>query len=216
MGLLDVLNGMRNGPRGGPSGASTSGSSSGGMSPITMAILALLAYKGIKHLGGAQAPQPTGNPQRLPDGSTTAAAGGGGLGDILGGLLGGGAAPGGRTAGAAPGVAPGAGSLGDLLGGLLGGGAAPGGRVAPGARGEETRDRRRHGKPFVEAEGVVDVVDVPERHAEVLLDALRVQDETIDDQIRRARGEAVADRKQVAHVAVFFRPRLRPRPAISA
>ena len=51
MGLLDVLNGMRNGP-GGQTGAS--GSSSGGMSPITMAILALLAYKGIKHLGGSQ------------------------------------------------------------------------------------------------------------------------------------------------------------------
>ncbi len=64
MGLLDVLNGMRNGPRGGQGGAS-----SGGMSPITMAILALLAYKGIKHFGGAQAPQPGGNPARLPDGS---------------------------------------------------------------------------------------------------------------------------------------------------
>ena len=51
MGLLDVLNGMRNGPGGQPG---ASGSSSGGMSPITMAILALLAYKGIKHLGGSQ------------------------------------------------------------------------------------------------------------------------------------------------------------------
>jgi uncharacterized protein YidB (DUF937 family) len=125
MGLLDVLNGMRNGPRGGQGGAQT-GASSGGMSPITMAILALLAYKGIKHFGGAQAPQPSGNPARLPEGGT-AAAGGGGLGDILGGLLGGGAAPGGR------GMAPGGGGLGDILGGLLGGGAAPGGRGPGGA-----------------------------------------------------------------------------------
>ena len=35
MSLLDVLTGMRNGPRGGRSG---------GMSPITMALLGLLAY----------------------------------------------------------------------------------------------------------------------------------------------------------------------------
>jgi uncharacterized protein YidB (DUF937 family) len=110
MGLLDVLNGMRNGPRGG-----ATSSSSGGMSPITMAILALLAYKGIKHLGGSNpAPQP--NPQRIPDGSATA---GGGLGDILGGLLKG---PGGAAGGS------GGGGLGGLLqgglGGLLAGGAA--------------------------------------------------------------------------------------------
>jgi uncharacterized protein YidB (DUF937 family) len=88
MGLLDVLNGMRNGPR----GQSAPSSSSGGMSPITMAILALLAYKGIKHLtGGNQAPAP--NQQRLPDSTAST---GGGLGDLLkgglGGLLAGGAA----------------------------------------------------------------------------------------------------------------------------
>ena len=53
MGLLDVLNGMQNGPRG-----HTDPNSKGGMSPITMAILALLAYKGIKHLGGGQQPAP--------------------------------------------------------------------------------------------------------------------------------------------------------------
>jgi uncharacterized protein YidB (DUF937 family) len=88
MGLLDILNGMQNGPR----GQKTPGS--GGMSPITMAILGLLAYKAIKHLGhnapGGNAPQ-----QRLPD--NTAEAGlPGGLGDLLkgglGGLLGGAAA----------------------------------------------------------------------------------------------------------------------------
>jgi uncharacterized protein YidB (DUF937 family) len=117
MGLLDVLNGMKNGPRGG-----ATSSSSGGMSPITMAILALLAYKGIKHLGGASNPAAQPNPQRVPDGS--AAAGGSGLGDILGGLLNGprGAPTGGPAAGG------GGGGLGGLLqgglGGLLAGGAA--------------------------------------------------------------------------------------------
>ena len=49
MGLLDVLNGMQNGPRG-PSNPNAE--DKGGMSPITMAILALLAYKAVKHIGG--------------------------------------------------------------------------------------------------------------------------------------------------------------------
>ena len=40
MGLLDVLNGMQNGPRG-PSTPSAQSDSGGGMSPMTMAILAL-------------------------------------------------------------------------------------------------------------------------------------------------------------------------------
>ena len=59
MGLLDVLNGMQNGPRG-PSTPSAK-DDGGGMSPMTMAILALLAWKGIKHFSGNQtgsAPQP--------------------------------------------------------------------------------------------------------------------------------------------------------------
>jgi uncharacterized protein YidB (DUF937 family) len=108
MGLLDVLNGMRNGP-----GGQRGPASSGGMSPITMAILALLAYKGIKHLGaGQQQPAPGGNP-------INTGAPGGGLGDILGGLLGGNSGGGGGLGG---------GGLGDLLkgglGGLLAGGAA--------------------------------------------------------------------------------------------
>ena len=88
MGLLDVLNGMQQGPR----GPSTPGSqSSGGMSPMTMALLGLLAWKAVKHFGGSQtgsAPQPA----PAPSGS------GGGLGDLLknslGGLLAGGAAGG--------------------------------------------------------------------------------------------------------------------------
>src|SRR3954452_18363778 len=85
MGLMDVLNGMQNGPRG-----QTDPNAKGGMSPITMAILALLAYKGIKHLGGSQQPAPGASPQRIPGGNpiNTGAPGGrgGGLGDILGGL----------------------------------------------------------------------------------------------------------------------------------
>ncbi|MEW6449773.1 MAG: YidB family protein [Pseudomonadota bacterium] len=116
MGLLDVLNGMQNGPRG-----QTDPNAKGGMSPITMAILALLAYKGIKHLSGNgnPAPQPSGNPQRIPD-APTQTAGGGGLGSILGGLFGGGQSP---SSSASTG-----GGLGDLLkgplGGMLAGGAA--------------------------------------------------------------------------------------------
>ena len=92
MGLLDVLNGMQQGPR----GPSNPGAQSGGMSPITMAILALLAYKAAKHIGGGQpgatpAPSPGNVNAGMPGGGT-----GGGLGDILkgglGGLLAGGAA----------------------------------------------------------------------------------------------------------------------------
>ena len=89
MGLLDVINGMQNGPRGQRSGAPAS---SGGMSPITMAILGLLAYKAVKHMtGGQQAPAPSPR-----GGTTTANTQDGGLGSLLpgglGGLLAGGAA----------------------------------------------------------------------------------------------------------------------------
>jgi uncharacterized protein YidB (DUF937 family) len=97
MGLLDILNGMQNGPRG-PSTPSAQDQDKGGMSPITMAILALLAYKAVKHIGGGQpsaAPAPAPSPNTvnagLPRGDM-----GGGLGDLLkgglGGLLAGGAA----------------------------------------------------------------------------------------------------------------------------
>ena len=89
MGLLDVLNGMQQGPRG-PSSASAQ--SSGGMSPMTMAILGLLAWKAVKHFSGGQA---NGSQAPAP-GNTTGGAMGGGLGDVLkgglGGLLAGGAA----------------------------------------------------------------------------------------------------------------------------
>ena len=92
MGLLDVLNGMQQGPRG-PSNPSAQ--SGGGMSPITMAILALLAYKAVKHLGSSQ-PGATPAPAPPPGNSVPGGGMGGGLGDLLkgglGGLLAGGAA----------------------------------------------------------------------------------------------------------------------------
>ena len=97
MGLLDVLNGMQNGPRG-PSTPSSQSDSGGGMSPMTMAILALLAWKTVKHFTNQQpgaAPQPAPAPAPAP-GNVAAAPAGGGLGDVLkgglGGLLAGGAA----------------------------------------------------------------------------------------------------------------------------
>jgi uncharacterized protein YidB (DUF937 family) len=101
MGLIDILNGMQAGPRGRQQpGASGSG---GGVSPLTMALIGLLAYKAFKGSGHATAAP-----------SAPASQPGGGLGDILGGLLGG-----------RPGAAPGGANLNDLLqgglGGLLGG-----------------------------------------------------------------------------------------------
>ena len=106
MGLLDILNGMQNGPRG------QTQPGKGGMSPVTMAMLALLAYKAYQKVS---APQP---------GSTSASGNaGGGIGGALGGMLGGSA--GGAAAG---------GGLGSVLGGLLGG--APGGTSAGGSLGE--------------------------------------------------------------------------------
>jgi len=101
MGLSDVLNGMRNGPRGGAS-TSTSGSS-GGMSPITMGLLALLAYKALKGsgaLGTTAAEQPgtplgptSNSPQAGGDGSDWLSGlekmiAGGGAGSVLSGGLG--------------------------------------------------------------------------------------------------------------------------------
>jgi uncharacterized protein YidB (DUF937 family) len=96
MGLLDVINGMQQGPRG-PSDPNAQ--SGGGMSPMTMAILGLLAWKAIKHISGSPANNPSPTP--VPPSGNTAGGGmsggmGGGLGNILkgglGGLLAGGAA----------------------------------------------------------------------------------------------------------------------------
>jgi uncharacterized protein YidB (DUF937 family) len=111
MGLLDVLNGMQNGPRG-PSTPSAQSGSGGGMSPMTMAILGLLAWKAVKHLtasqpGAAPAPAPAPNP-----GNVSAGPPGGGMGGGLGDLLKGGL--GGLLAGGAAGSVI-SGGLGDLL-----------------------------------------------------------------------------------------------------
>jgi uncharacterized protein YidB (DUF937 family) len=144
MGLLDILNGMQNGPRGQPQpGTSSSG---GGMSPITMALLGLLAYKALQGsgglgniLGGGQQPAPAGGAGRpaplSPGGSVDAdiPSRGGGLGDILGGLFGGG--PGGAK--------PGAG-LSDLIPRGLGGGAA--GSVLSGGIGKLIKDLQSSGQ----------------------------------------------------------------------
>jgi uncharacterized protein YidB (DUF937 family) len=114
MGLLDVLNGMQQGPRG-PSNPSAQ--SGGGMSPITMAILALLAYKAVKHLGGSQsgaapAPAPAPSPRTINAGLPGGGVGGGGMSGGLGDLLKGGL--GGLLGGAAAGSVI-SGGLGDLL-----------------------------------------------------------------------------------------------------
>jgi uncharacterized protein YidB (DUF937 family) len=112
MGLVDVLNGMQNGPRGQRMPAGAPGSKGGGMSPMTMALLGLLAFKAVKSLMGSQpggtatraGASPGASPGTLPGGSPSIAPGGaagsagaGGLGDLLsksglGGLLAGGAA----------------------------------------------------------------------------------------------------------------------------
>ena len=91
MGLLDVLNGMQHGPRGSSTPSEQQSSSSRGMSPMTLAILGLLAWKAIRHLiGGQSAPRQAQAPQPAPSGANL------NPGDILknglGGLLAGGAA----------------------------------------------------------------------------------------------------------------------------
>ena len=129
MGLVDILNGMQNGPRGQrqPGG----GGSGGGMSPLTMALLGLLAYKAVKSFSGAsptttQAAQPPeGNPENA--GNT-----GGGLGGMLRRLVGGGASGGAGSGAAGSGPAT---SLSGLIPGELGnllGGAAAGTMVSSG------------------------------------------------------------------------------------
>lgn len=91
MGLLDVLNGMQNGPR----GQRDATASSQGVSPLTMAVLGLLAYKAFKSFTGNQpsaetvgTPRGT-QPTARPGGPTNAGMPGGGLGDLLSGGLGG-------------------------------------------------------------------------------------------------------------------------------
>jgi len=102
MGLLDILNGMQNGPR----GATTPGK--GGMSPLTMALLGLLAYKAYQKIS---TPQPGAAPAGNSAGGTGDS---GGLGGLLQGGLGG---LGGLLAGAAGGSMLN-GGLNELLGKL--------------------------------------------------------------------------------------------------
>ena len=91
MGLLDVLNGMQNGPR----GQRDPTASSQGMSPLTMAVLGLLAYKAIKSFTGNQpsaetvGTPPSTQPASRLGGPTNAGMSGGGLGDLLSSGLGG-------------------------------------------------------------------------------------------------------------------------------
>jgi len=109
MSLATALNAMLGGQRGQPQTGQPSG---GGMSPITVALLGLLAYKAFKGRG-------------QPDPGTAATAGQGtgapgGLGGLLGGLLSGS----GGTQGGPGGLA---GGLGGLFGGASAGSALSGG-----------------------------------------------------------------------------------------
>jgi uncharacterized protein YidB (DUF937 family) len=138
MGLLDVINGMMNGPRG---QRQPQADAKGGMSPITMAILGLLAYKALKGsgvLGSAQpsAPGGQGAPMPVPPERTTGTGWpSGGLSDILGGLLSGAAAkPGGALSDMPPGG----------LGGVFGGAAA--GTVLSGGLGNLIKDMQNAGQ----------------------------------------------------------------------
>jgi len=126
MGLFDVINGMQQGPRG---SSSSTPQSSGSMSPMTMAIIALIGWKAFKHLTASQ-PGSTAAPAPPPSGAGT----GGGAGSALGG--------GGGLAGGLPG------GLGDLLkgplGGLLGGAAA--GSVISGGLGDLMKQLQQGGQ----------------------------------------------------------------------
>ena len=132
MGLMDILTGMQNGPRGQRQPTGSAPPESGGMSPIMMALLGLLAYKAVKHIGGQPAGpggqvRPTSGPPTGQSGQDRPASGpatgtvqarapSGGLGDILGSLFGGG------PSGAKPvGSNPMPGGLGSLLGGAAAG-----------------------------------------------------------------------------------------------
>jgi uncharacterized protein YidB (DUF937 family) len=140
MGLMDILNGMQNGPRGQRQPTGSAPPSSGGMSPMMMALLGLLAYKAVKHIGGQ--PAGSGDQTRLPPGQPPSTGGqvrptsapsagtiqagsptGGGFGDILGSLFGGGPSSV-RQGGSTP-LPPG--GLGSLLGGAAAGSVLSGG-----------------------------------------------------------------------------------------
>ena len=81
MGLMDILNGMQNGPRG--QSQPSAGASGGSMSPMTMALLGLLAYKAVKSFSGASADN--GPAAGAAPGGAPAGTAGGGLGGLIGG-----------------------------------------------------------------------------------------------------------------------------------
>src|SRR4029450_8586782 len=93
MGLIDVLNGMQNGPHGQSEPNANPSAGSGGMSPITMAILGLLAYKAVKSFTGSQQPSPAPANTRVQPGakptSVNASERSGGLSDLMEGGFGG-------------------------------------------------------------------------------------------------------------------------------
>src|SRR5690242_10968693 len=98
MGLMDILNGMQHGPRGQSQANPDAG---GGMSPMTMALLGLLAYKAVKSFAGTSAESGPAA-ETVPGGAAPGASGG--LGDVLGRLMGGaGGGLGGLIGGAAAG-----------------------------------------------------------------------------------------------------------------
>jgi len=104
MGLMDILNGMQNGPRGQQQPPTGGAPGSGGMSPIMMALLGLLTYKAVKHIGGQPGgPGAQGRPTSGPPtgyggqdrpgpstGTVQATTLSGSLANIFGGLFGGG------------------------------------------------------------------------------------------------------------------------------
>jgi len=117
MGLADVINGMLAGPRGQPQQQPQE--SRGGMSPVTMAVLGVLAYKALKGSGILGGGQPAASGQDEDTGAAQSGSGGG-LGGLLGGLLGG-------AGGSQRGLGDLAGGLGGLLGGASAGSVLSGG-----------------------------------------------------------------------------------------
>jgi len=136
MGLMDILNGMQNGPHGQRQPPTGSAPGSGGMSPIMMALLGLLTYKAVKHIGGQPAGpgaqgRPTSGPPTGHGGQDRATSGpatvqaktlSGGLADIFGSLFGGG-----PTSAKPVGSNPTSGGLAPVLGGAAAGTALSGG-----------------------------------------------------------------------------------------
>jgi uncharacterized protein YidB (DUF937 family) len=77
MGRLDFLNGMKNVPRG------ISARSRKGLSPITIVLLGLLAYKAVKHVGASSGSSATAGSQIGVLGGLLAGLGSSGLGGVL-------------------------------------------------------------------------------------------------------------------------------------